>query len=354
MLKKINYSGINAKTKAMKARHLSDASFDELCGKSSVSDAASYLKDNTGYSDIFSSINVKTIHRNEIEELLSMHYRNEVKKIYLFISGQKRKVLEHIFIKYEIECIKDKLRRLKAREESHSYLHPGDFFEDHMTIDLDALYKATTASEVNSCIKGSKYEKIVTPLLNPHTGTHEQPNAHTGESSFTIEMKLDLYYFNYLLGIKKYIKDKNDKKIFSDLFGAVIDVTNIMWIYRCKKYFNISKELIYTYLIPYRQKLKKNDITDFVEAENPDDFIRIVSGTIYKDLFTDLEERFIEQNFKHYIYGVSRKVLKNNPFSIAAILIPVHMAEIEINNINTVVECIRYGLSKDQIKEIVG
>ena len=68
-----------------------------------------------------------------------------------------------------------------------------------------------------------------------------------GKSNFEIENELDKIYFENL---EKTVKGSSKK--LEKLIGIQADLFNILWLYRCKRYFGMEKE---EYLIPYRYRL---------------------------------------------------------------------------------------------------
>ena len=52
---------------------------------------------------------------------------------------------------------------------------------------------------------------------------------------------------------------------------------NLMWIYRGKKYFEFTNEIIFTYLLPVRYRLTEEVIKQLVNADSVERFIDIVN-----------------------------------------------------------------------------
>ena len=62
-----------AKIRAMYGNRLKQADYDELVNKSSVAEIAEYLKKNTHYGKMLSSIDTVNIHRGFLEDLLKRY-----------------------------------------------------------------------------------------------------------------------------------------------------------------------------------------------------------------------------------------------------------------------------------------
>ena len=74
------------------------------------------------------------------------------------------------------------------------------------------------------------------------------------------ELALDLYYFSMMWKERKGNWDKKDKEMLTKELGAKIDLLNLQWIYRAKKYYHMLAPDIYTLLIPIQHKTFESGI----------------------------------------------------------------------------------------------
>ena len=79
------YSGINAKIKAMMGKLLTIKDYEELINKRSVGEIASYLKFQTSYASALSGIQESNIHRGELERHLYDQLFNEYIRLKKFV-----------------------------------------------------------------------------------------------------------------------------------------------------------------------------------------------------------------------------------------------------------------------------
>jgi len=56
--------------------------------------------------------------------------------------------------------------------------------------------------------------------------------------------------------------------------GLDIDLRNVLWIYRLRKYHNIQGHAVYGHLIPVRHRFSKADIANMVNCRNIDEIMR--------------------------------------------------------------------------------
>ena len=67
---------------------------------------------------------------------------------------------------------------------------------------------------------------------------------------YDYNLALDLYYYTSTWKEQKKILKKSDLELFMRDRGSKIDLLNIQWIYRAKKYYNMKPADSYLMLIP--------------------------------------------------------------------------------------------------------
>jgi len=332
--KQITYSAIKAKTAAMRARHLSDTQYAELISKPSVSDVCSYLKDNTVYAPLFAGYNERNLHRGEVETLLDSYMQSEVHKLYNFCGRNTREMLSYTYIRYEIEQLKSILRGILTGVHIDIRYDTQNFFHNKLTVDLEKVAASANIREFLNAIADSPYYKVLAPILS-------QPGA----DMYTFEMLLDAYYFKHMWKVKDKVLRGEDKAVVTESFGREIDMLNLCWIYRCKRYYDMAGSLIFSAIIPIHYKISKTALADMINTPDADTFVRLAAKTQYKELFADLDTMFIEQNYANLAHKKMRALMRKHPFSIASVLGYTHFLELEISRITAAIESIRYGIT---------
>lgn len=328
-------AGIAAKTAAMKQKHLSKEQYSELVKMPSVAEVCSYLKENTIYGEVFGGVNERQLHRDQIEELLSKYLQDEFKKIYNFVTGDYRRFLEFLFTRYEIEQLKSVLRLIDSGEQVDITFKEG-FFAKKSRIDIFMLYQCKTHKEVAEVVLNTPYHSILESYINRKT------------SIFQLEMALDAFYFKEAWSIKDKILKGEDKKIISDSLGREIDMLNLMWVYRCKRYYSLNSELIYTHIIPIHYKLSKDKLVELVESQSVEGFLSEAKKTAYASLFYKIDVQSVEHNYAYLVLNQLKMQRRKHPFSIASMVSYIHLMEIEIKNITSILEAIRYKIKPSE------
>ncbi len=338
------YSAIAAKLRAMHARFLTDGDFEELLSKKSVNDICSYLKSTAGYSDCLAGVDERNVHRGEIEILLENNLVDEYVRLYNFIDNSKREIMRFWFMRHELEFLKREIRHIYTHEtvsdDAVDKSRFDAFFRTHTKINRDIMRSATSLAD---CIEACRETPYADALRR----------AENAEADFfSSGMLIDRLYY---AGVWKTINlrlDKSQRELIRLHFGTKIDLHNIMWIYRGKKYFNFSNELIFTYLLPVRYKLSEDATRNMVLCDTPEKMVEEARKTVYGVLFDGLEDgTFIEENYNRITYKVVKYVFSNHTDSMAAVYAYLALKEIEIDKITTIIEGIRYSQNPDSIRE---
>lgn len=323
----IKYPNINAKLKAMYANRLTKENIDDMIKQNNIKNVVLLLKSK---SDIFKN-SEENIDRLEIEKLLDESLINDILKIKKLLNKEDNKLFDLFLRQYEIKCVKSILRKLYSEDNTNDIIvenvkmWTNSLFNEIKGIEtienFDDFFKAIERMEHYNFIK--KYQK--------------QENINI----FEIENEIDKLYFEELYDSVKF--NKNLKNIV----GSEIDLLNIEWIIRIKKFYNFDTQRLLNMLINRYYKIKPNILKDIIEKNSFDDINSILNKTYYKNVFSS--ENDFEENTDTFLYKINYKTFKEASISIAYIFAYINLVDYENNDIINVVEGIRYNMDKAEI-----
>ena len=340
----LEYSGIVTKIRAMEAKLLRPEQFTEIAGLGSVPDIVDYLKKNTAYAGILSTLEDDQIHRGNVEKLLTQSLYHDYTKIYRFSGQKQRRLMKLILKNYEIDLINYCLRIVINR-----YKQPFDlnykraFFDRYSQISIEKLITSRTTDELVENLKGTEYYAPLKKLKDAQDVT-----------LYDYNLALDLYFFTSTWKEQKKVLKKDDLEIFIRERGSKIDLLNLQWIYRAKKYYNMKPADIYLLLIPIHYKLSTDLVKELVEAPGLDEFQTALEKTTYARHYNFHQNLTIEQMYAeclHHLYTVD---LRRSPYSIAAVNTYLFLKEEELKKLTTALECVRYKLTPGETLAYVG
>lgn len=335
------YSAITTKIKAMNKKLFNQEDYDQLMTRSSVGDALSFLKRKESYEILFRDFNEINAHRGDIEALLTYSLYDDFSKLYRFANLKQRKFMDLYFMKYEIDILKRCMRRAYSGSDTAIDLKMfRDFFEKHSDLDIIKISSSQTMHEFLQAISNTKFYATLNRISNTPS-----------PSLFDYEMSLDLFYFSYIWRAKNKVLSGKELNIIAQNFGNKIDLLNVQWIYRAKKYYNLTPADIYAFIIPINYKIKKSILSAMVESATLEDMQVIMNNTFYARQYSEevLDSHSIEIIYISLMDAIYHASSRKNPYSVASINTYLYQKEHEIHKITTIIEGIRYGLSPQEI-----
>ncbi|MBN2853421.1 MAG: V-type ATPase subunit [Clostridia bacterium] len=337
------YSSISTKIRAMYKKLLDEDDYKNLIEKKSVADVAEYLKNRTNYNELLSKVNVSSIHRGQLESILIKQMINDYDKIFHHVNGNIKQFIQLLYDKYEIESLKVVFRILEAGQLTELDEDSFAFLSKNESLNISKLKESRNSRQLIANLKGSIYYDIL----------KDYENNSTFLNLFNIETSLDQYYFSLLTRKKKKLLEGQDEKIINDALIVQIDIMNLLWIYRSKKYFTMDREEIFNNMIQNKSKLNRETIKELVDSKDEKQFNVLIKNTRYKDIFETSNQSSFERNYNRFIYKMHLNNLRRDNFSIGAIVAYIHLKEFEISNVISIVEGIRYNIDKENIKQFV-
>ena len=338
------YSGIVTKIRAMESKLLKPEQFTEIANLGNVPEIVDYLKKNTAYAEVLDSLDESQIHRGNIEKVLIQSLYHDYTKVYRFCGQKQRRFLKLHMKSYEIDLINYCLRIV-----INHYKQPFDlnykraFFDRYSQLSIEKLITSRTTDELVENLKDTEYYAPLRKLKDSQNVT-----------LYDYDLTLNLYYFTTIWKEQKKVLKKADLDLFMRDFGSRIDLLNLQWIYRAKKYYNMKPADIYLLLIPIHYKLSTDLVKELVEAPGLEEFENAVARTSYARHYNFRQDLTIEQMYSeclNYLYTVD---VRRNPYSIAAVNTYLFLKEEELKKLTTAMECIRYSLTPGETLAYVG
>ena len=323
----IKYPNLNAKLKGMYEKRISKSDLEDLVKQNNLKNAILLLKSKY---DIFKNSD-ENIDRLEIESLLEKDQINNILKIKKLLNKKDTEIFEMFLLQYEIKCVKSIFRKLFSDDKTDDIvIQKVKMWTVTLFSDIKGIETVQNFYEFFEAIKRMKYNKILKKY-------QEQDNINV----FEVENEIDKLYFETLYDMIK--NEVNSKKII----GSEIDLLNVLWIFRIKKYYNFENEKINQILIKRYYKLKPNTMKKIEQTNTFEEIKEIMKDTVYKDVFFD--ENNLEENIDKYLYEINKKIFRNDMTSIAYVLAYVNMIDYENNDIINTIEGIRYNMDKKEI-----
>lgn len=340
----LSYSGIVTKLRAMEARLLKPGDFEEIAALHSVPDVVAYLRENSSYSYVLNELEESRLHRGDIEKILIQQLYYEYSKIYRFCGLKQRKFLELYVKRYETELINYCFRIVINRyAEPFDLSYKKAFFDKYTQISIDKLITSRTTDELVENLRGTEYYEPLKKLRD-----------NTGVTLFDYDLTLNQYYLSDMWRKRKKILVKKELELYTRDCGSKIDLLNMQWIYRAKKYYHMQPADIYSLLVPIQYKIATDLIKELVEAPDIEAFESVLARTSYARHYDFGQKLTIEQMYAECLNRLYKSDRRRDPYSIASVNTYLFLKEEELKKLTTAMECIRYGLSPGETLAYIG
>lgn len=338
------YSGIVTKVRAMEATLLKQKNFEEISELHSVPEVVTYLKEHHSYTYALETLTEEQLHRGNIEKVLPRQLYYDYSKIYRFCGLKQRRFLELYMKRYEANLINYCLRIVINHYSQPFDLHyKKAFFDKYFQVSIDKLITSRTTDELIENLKGTEY-------YAPLSRLKDKPSV----TLFDYDLALDQYCFSKIWKERKKVLKKQELDIMTRDYGSKMDLLNIQWIYRAKKYYDMKPADIYTLLIPLHYKLSTDLVKEMIESATLEDFEASLRKTSYARHYDFAQNLTIEQMYTEILYRLYTIDRRRNPYSIASVNTYLFLKEEELRRLTTAMECIRYGLSPGETLSYIG
>lgn len=334
----MDYNGINAKVSGMFGRLMSRSDYEALSRLQSVEEIGLFLRTCPAYT---TALEHSELRRGPIERKLILSLYGDFHRIHGFISDAKlRKFLARYSLKNEIYVLKRLLcMAYDERDLSQDVTAVNSLGSRSLHFDFNKLLTARNVPELIEGLKGTEFYPVLSRVYDEN------------RSLFELEIQLDLYYYMQLRDSAAECLDKANDQLIREILGVEVDLHNIIWIYRLKTWYQVDRNLIYTYLVPSIHKLTRAHINTLVNAETHDGLMAaMVSGPYGRGFSGDLRPEDACDAEVSRLYASARR---KHPQTLASTLAYLYFKEQEIRNLISLLEGVRYSLKPEEIMTYV-
>ena len=336
------------RVRAVYGKRLMEKDYNELCTRKRVAEAAEYLKRSTYYGDAFNGIDTSSIHRGHLESLLQKAFYDRYEKLCDFQQLSGEPFYNFLLIRTEIrELLKAILYLNNEKEDVYIETLPA-FFVKKATFDLIELAKAKSFKEMLGVVRNTPYYSIL-------SGIETDKN---GMVPYTVcEVALRSYYMSWLNNTAREQFRGSGRDELIRLINVQTDIINIINAYRMKKYFGWDGERIKKHSLPFYGRISRKKQADLFESADTDEYIRTLKTTVYGRQMDGLYEGMESSRFEAELYRLqcrmAKRALRFSDSAAVSLYAFMHLCEVEVNNIVTIIECIRYEKSIPYMQELL-
>jgi V/A-type H+/Na+-transporting ATPase subunit C len=332
------YAFANAKIRAMLSRLLEPQFFDSLLSAKDFAEAIELLK-KTPYERIFEEVDSGAEDIRRLEDDITVFDENAFRKVSSILMAAEKQFVLLLLEKFEIEALKVALRLWyqKSPAAVQSFpkvpvVHPVDYAK---------IMNAHSVEELIVLLAETPYFKALAK-------GREKFKEHN--SLFCLEASLDIdYYERVRASIAQF--SPSDQEMAMKVIGIEIDIENITWLIRMRKYYDVALGDMLEWVIPGGERVTKDAVRKSYATDGLGRILESVAIGPYAKI-KDLSEQNM-QLIENFLYDILlrqvKRALAGFPFSIGTVLGYLILKRRESRNIISILNAKRLGWKKETL-----
>lgn len=337
-------NAVIAKARAVFGHSLSAEDYILLSSKESVSDVCAYLKQTARYGAALSAVNPQTVHRGQLEAVLKRSVFDIFENFHKFDFTESKKFFEYIVMRQEIDVILSALQAIESGNSEGFITQLPMFLTKHSQTDLAAFGTSRNYVEAAGLLAGTTFAKPLGELL---INAAESGKLDIGKCERRLYTH---YYMSILKNVEKDFRGGEKKELKRAILRS-IDMQNVVMLYRYTRFFGADDSSVKDVLIPLKYRLSDEAIErlaaqkDIAKIAAELESIGYKAGGDKPDSVELLTERISLDSL--------RKTMRLSQSSAVVYFAFAECLGIEVNNIMTLIEGVRYGLSGSDILDMI-
>lgn len=311
---------------------------NRIFNSKSIDEVVEHLIDKFSFEKSVEELEKENINRDDFETILSKYKVKEIEDLLHYFSGPYKEFIQTMLMEYDIADLSLIIRKLvnKGRMDniSERMIHSDKF----ATLDFDSLIKKSNLASLIEGLKGTSYYYSLRNVTNEDFLTRQ----------FHIEMKLEILFYRTLFKRARFLEEK-DEDVVKNILGTKIDLLNIQWIYRAKKFFNIPPEEILIYCLPNGKRVGYNRLKSLCYTKTLPELIDLSSKYIRHNIFKSDDEFDIAKNIDVYMYRYITKNKFGNTIGVA--IAYIYLVDALVRDLTTIAEAVKYEMPKEDLKK---
>ena len=324
-----DFSAVNTKISGMGKNLLNTSDYNHIMSLSQK-EILNFLMEKgfvkaTDFQDLdYLSVHLKRILIEKMEALSN------------FMANDYKILMDLIIDRYKIDDVKKAIRNI--------YNGNTGFNKENFVIEEDFYNSVNSGVNISDFIKTLSKERYYDYIRN-------YSDKVGSEILFYLEMSLDRFHYS---DIYKYCEklDRKSKKKAKELFGTIIDLKNVTWIYRAKKYYDVDDTLIYNYSIFRGLKFGIGDLLKMSKMDF-DSFMNFIKNTEYSVKFFGDGDKDIDMSLTNdiFLYSKFKDYFKSMEFNMGKVLGYILIYEFQIKDIMVIMQGKEMKMNKESIKD---
>ncbi len=338
----LSSNAVTAKARAVFGRCLKAEDYTLLASRDTVADVCLYLKQTPRFEKALASVNPQSTHRGQLENYLLKSLYDIYDSFRKFDFTESSRFFRYIIMRMEVEQIILAVQSVLCGGTDDYIASLPMFMLNGSQVDLVALGTAKSLVEAAQLLHDTPYYKAVGTML---VNGAENGNLDIDE----FERKLyNHYYMTLLKAVDKDYKG-NERKELRRLILRSIDMANVVTLYRYNAIFKADVSDIP--LIEFKYRLSSSVIDELVKLDTAEKIANELSEIGYR--FDGTPPDTVELLTERISLEFLRRTMRLSQSSAVTYFALSECLSIELKNIRTIIEGIRYGIDTNRLLEMI-
>jgi V/A-type H+-transporting ATPase subunit C len=259
-----------------------------------------------------------------------------------YLSGADKALVNVYLIRLEVESLRILIRGIARKEALEPLCDMMVYSKNQTKVPFDRLRRVKDWDEFKKLLVDTDYYRI----LEIHKELETEADLDM------IEKKLDRYYYD-LLRNRLFKLDKKSNHDLIEVQQRHFDLLNLVWIYRGKKFYSLSREEILAYSLRGGLKLNEQRLGNLAGAKSVDEMKAQLGDSDYAFLFnhTKTIDLYMERRQKRYLYYLYKRLFSEGGGSLGQVVAYLRLLDFEVEDITSIIESKRYRMGETETKK---
>jgi V/A-type H+-transporting ATPase subunit C len=339
------HSCINTKIMGMKAKMLTDEDYRALIHEPDVAGTLAYLRENTYYAPFLKDVDTNYVHRQAIEIPLNRMRIQQIEKMLHYLSDQEKSFAKLFLMESDIESLRVLMRELAKGESLEDVVSMLVYSQQYTTVQFDRLIKTKDWESFKKELSGTDYYRIL----------EIYKTITVSEDLFPIEKSLERYYYDRLKSYLDKLDGRENKQLIT-VMRKEIDLLNLIWFYRGKRFYHLSREELMAYSLRGGLHVREADIQQITETRDMEAFFKAVeSYEEYRFLFNHRRtiDLHMERRRERFLYFAYLSLFHNDVNGLGRVVSFIRLTEFEIEDVISIIESKRYRMKPTEAEQFL-
>lgn len=330
---------ILTRVRAQYGKRLRESDYLEMASCKSVPDAAAFLRERTAYGPFLSwGDSIPT--RGLLEYQLRKALLERSAALCGFGTAGAADLRDYVLLRNSVNELIGFLRFLAAGQPERYVLSSLLLPQTVSKFSLQGLSQVKSREELIECLRGTYFEKILTPVLRTGDGV-DLPLA---------EAILDRSVYEYM---EKTFSSHADAGALKEILFLKAELSDAELLYRAKTYYGMSPALLRAMLSGFRLRLSGAELEDMLNAPSGEDVLRIFLAGRYGKEVQKKDLETVGNWADRFLPDLLRKRIHFSADPSVVLFAYLNWLELEVKNLIYVIEGVRYRLPPAQIRELL-